>query len=196
MNNIIQEKNDVELLDIESKKFKKFIENFKKKEIFEKKPLCRIILFGSYYPPEEKEFLKRIRDDLKADNYNNTWLVEDYPTFEDLGIREKSIFCLKFSNINFFIITFNGEKGGFTVELEHTINNARNLSFKTIVFYEIKYENNNEISSLSQLHEEGLISAQIRMHEFKIDNYEDLIELIKGEVWKLHYHYVLYERQY
>lgn len=196
MNNIIQEKNDVELLDIESKKFKKFIENFKKKEIIEKKPLCRIIVFGSYRPLEEKEFLIKIRDDLKNEGYINTWLVENYPTYDDLSIRDKSIFCLEYSHVNFFIITFEGKKVGATVELEHIIHNATKLSFKTVVYYEIKYENDEKKSSLSQLQENELISVNIRMHEFKIDNYQDLIELIKGEAWKLHYHYVLYERQY
>ena len=182
------------VIPAKDKKFRKFIENLRNKEIIEKKPLCRIILFGSYYPEEMKEFLIKIRNDLRDEGYINTWLVENYPTYEDLGIREKSISCLEFSNINFFIITFEGEKGGLTVELEHIISNAKRLSFQTVVFYEIK--NENEISSLSELNKEGLISANIRMHEFKIENYEDLSQLIKGEAWNLHYHYVLYEKQY
>lgn len=181
---------------IESKKFRRFIEKFKNEEIIEKKPLCKMILFGSYYPTEEKEFLIRIRDDLKREDYNNTWLVEDYPTFDDLEIREKSLFCLEYSSINFFIITFEGAGRGVTVELEHIINNASRLSFKTVVYYEIKYENGSEISSLSQLQEDGLISAKIRFHKFKKEDYENLLQLIRAEAWNLHYHYVIRENKY
>lgn len=185
-----------EFPNIESKNFKKFIEQFRKKEIIEKKPLCRIILFGSYYPLKEKEFLIRIRDELKKDGYINTWLVENYPTYNDLGIREKSMFCLEYSHINFFIITFKGVGRGETVELEEIIRNATKLSFKTVVCYEIKCENNDRIPSLSPLQEDGLISAKIKKVEFKKDNFEDLFELIRGIAWELHYHYVFYEKQY
>lgn len=181
---------------IESKNFNKFIEKFRKKEIIEKKPLCRIILFGSYYPLTEKEFLIKIRDDLKNDGYINAWLVENYPTYNDLGIREKSIFCLEYSHINFFIITFKGVGRGETVELEEIIRNATKLSFKTVVFYEIKCENNDKIPSLSPLQEDGLISAKIKTVEFKKDNYEDLFQLIRGKAWELHYYYVFYEKRY
>jgi len=185
----------IEIHFTEKKKFRKFIEKIREKEIIEKKPLCRIILFGSYYPPEIKEILIKIRDDLRKEGYNNTWLVEDYPTYNDLGIREKSIFCLKFSDINFLIITFEGEKGGVTSELEYIINNAKELSYQSVVFYEIKCENDQEISSLSPVQEDGLISAKIRMVKFKKENYKELFQLIRGEAWKLHYHYAIHEKR-
>lgn len=183
-----------EFPNIESENFKKFIEQFRKKEIIEKKQLCRIILFGSYYPPKEKEFLIKIRDALRNDGYNKTWLVENYPNCKGLGIREKSILCLEYSHINFFIITFEGVGKGVTVELEEIIRNATKLSFKTVVCYEIKYENNNRILSLSPLQEDGLISAKIKTVEFKKDNFDDLFELIRGLAWELHYHFVFIEK--
>lgn len=101
----------------ERKEFKEFVEKLKRTRIIEKNPLNRIILFGSYYPPSTKNRLKNLQQALKSEGYNNTWLVENYPTFEDLGLREKSLYCLEFADINFFLVTFGGEKSGFTVEL-------------------------------------------------------------------------------
>ena len=185
-----------EFPSIYSRNFQRFIEKFRKNKIIEKKPLCRIILLGSYFPPEEKEFLLRLRDDLREDGFVNTWLVESYPTYNELGIREKSIFCVEYSHINFFVITFEGAGRGETVELEHIINNASRLSFKTTVFYEVKYENDREVSSLSLLQEDGLISTRTKMHKFTKDNYDELFQLMRAEAWNFHYHYVIREKKY
>ncbi|MFX1429156.1 MAG: hypothetical protein ACFFCY_03200 [Promethearchaeota archaeon] len=176
----------------EREEFRKFV-NKKIKQVNKKKKLCRIIIFGSY-KPQEKEFLEQLKNDLKNDGYENTWLVEDYPNFKDLNVRTKSIDSLEFSHINLFIIT--GEKGGFTVELEHLVQNASTLSFKTIILYEKKLIDDSEVDSLSQLHIEGLKSAIIRLFSFDRSNYSDLIQLIRGQVYALHYHYVINEKKY
>jgi len=169
--------------------FKAFIKNAKER-VFEKKSLFRIIIFGPYYPPQEKELLIKLKNDLRTDGFKNTRLVEDLPNYDDLLIREKSFLCLEYSDINFFIITSKGVQGGVTVELDEIIPNAEALSFKTVVFYEIR--KNKE--SLSVLVKEGLELANIRHYPFKRDDYYDLFELVLGKARARHYYYVKYSK--
>ncbi len=176
-------------------KFEEFITN-KIIRVSDKKSICKLIIFGAYYPPGEKRFLRKIKKSLQEDGYEETWLVEEYPNSDNLSIRNKSIECLDFSDINLFIITFKGKQGGLTVELEYVIRNASRISFKTIVFFEVKAEEGKSIKSLSQLQIDGLIDGNIRFYPFEKNNFQDLFEAIRGKVWSMHYHYVINENRY
>ncbi len=175
--------------------FKEFI-NEKIKRLLQKKELCKILLFGAYYPPSEKEFLIKIRDDIRNEGYINTFLVEDFPKYPNLNIREKSFACLEFSDINVFVITFSGKQAGSSAELEHIIKNASSLSFKTIVTYEYKLEIDDKINSLSPLQEDGLKFSNIKLIPFLKEEYSDFFELLRAQIWNKHYHYVIHENRY
>jgi hypothetical protein len=170
--------------------------NKKFKNTYEKKAICKIILFGSYRPSSEESFLRQIKKDLQEDGYEKTFLIKDLPDLNNRTIRDKSIVGLEFSDINIFIVTFRGKKVGSTVELEYIIQNASLLSFKTIVFFEVKNENGEKIKSLSQLQIDGLLRANIKFYPFERESYSDLFKSIRAKIWSKHYHYVITEKRY
>jgi len=110
----------------------------------------RIILYGSYSPPSELTFLKKLKKILVDEGYVQTRIALEYQEMvKGKSALEVSKGCIIYSDVNFFVITNNGEKLGVTRELGFLADdhNARNKIDYSTIFDEI----NDGQSTLSQL---------------------------------------------
>ena len=115
-----------------------------------------ITLYGPYAPPEELDRLECLIDCLKLRGFDNIKLVKDFPPDfftislpenENERILEKSLYCLKNSDLNILVFTLDGINAGVAIELNYCINNK--IDF--LVYFELKIENGVKIIAGSRL---------------------------------------------
>jgi hypothetical protein len=161
--------------------YKDFI-NRKKQEMQHLKSQLTITVYGSYYPPRQKQRLIKLKKLLMKNGYALTRLVEDYPekdyhcshSYEE-RICAKSQYCLEFSDVNFFIFTHKGKCQGVSVELAYCNNSPMMVDrrWRSVIFDE-----NIDGSPASSFMDRGanyVASGRIKRIEFKDDS----------ELWRL-----------
>lgn len=114
--------------------------NIKKEDEFRKLyPVLTITIYGSYQPESETRKLKEIKNFLIKQGFTQTKLVIDYQDPKTNSI-EVSKECIKFSDVNFFVITSKGSKLGVTRELGYLVDDkdARKNIINSTIFDEMK----------------------------------------------------------
>ena len=110
--------------------------NINSLESLEKVFTKRITIYGAYFPGNELQRLKNLRNFLRKEGFKKVKLVRDYPRCffkfpyireEDEFIYEKSIYCVEKSDMNVFIYTYKGKLEGETIELKYAIDEGKNF---------------------------------------------------------------------
>ncbi len=102
--------------------------------ILQRKASLRIGVYGSYYPTTELRRLESVKDSIKSEGYSSVQLARDIPDLPEFKDEmDKSIFSIKRSNVNLFILTFGGQKQGAVRELDYVLKNPEHV-FKCGVF--------------------------------------------------------------
>jgi len=154
--------------------------------ILERKSSLKVGLYGSYYPRSELERLESLRDSLKNEGYPQTYLVKDLPDLPEFKDDfDKSIFSIKRSNVNIFILTFRGQKQGAVRELDYVLRNPEHV-FKCVVFI----ESSSRRRCLTSLLEADLKAVGMRVAEFDRARDAELLGLVKGTLLGFLYYYV------
>lgn len=153
-------------------------ERFKRRaelSVLSYKPKFEIKIYGSYYPNEEKDRLKNLRDFLKADGYKEAKLVEDQPNGMDPW--QKSCLSLEFADVNFFLFTHKGKGQGATNELTYVCNDLPDRVWRCVAFI----ENVGRHLATSQLNLKMMRFVKMDIAEFNSD--KDLFELARGKAF-------------
>lgn len=115
-----------------------------------------ITIYGSYYPKNEAKRLKILRDCLREKEIENIEITREYPVSyfpfnlpsdQNLKNLERSRYCLRTSELNILIFTFEGEKSGVGHELEISLH--KNIEFLLLV--EVKEQRGRKIVAGSSL---------------------------------------------
>ncbi len=151
-------------------------------QVFKQK--IKITIFGSYYPPKEKEFLKKLKSKLITDGYINTILVEDKLT-EEFDPLEISQMCMVFSDINILVFTRKGKRYGLIDELVFLATDPRMHDKRE---YSIIFDHNDGRSSIPDLSSSRIRNSNLRLRTF--NNYNELEEIIGREIFWILREYV------
>lgn len=121
-----------------------------KEEEFNKfKKRIIIILYGSYYPKSEQRYLYSLKKFLINSGYAKTSLVKDYEKYaKDLDTSELSHYCLKISDVNFFIIRKHGKNQGVIRELAYLVDDPDLIAKQA---FTVIFEMNSKIPPITQL---------------------------------------------
>ncbi len=153
----------------------------------------RIGIYGSYFPLEQKTLIIDLRIALNRQAFETSYLVEDLPDYEAFKDDKflKSQASLNFSNINLFVLTFQGQGQGVDRELDYVLHNPQ-LVFKCVVLPETEYdkEGNELHCCLSTLLKPDLAAVGMKISKFERGNLTDLVESCKGPITDLFYYYV------
>ena len=142
-----------------------------------------ITIYGSYYPPNESRRLYKLKKCIKKRSFKNIHLVKDYPpshfpfklpSNNNLRNLFRSRYCLKTSDLNILIFTFEGEKTGVGYELEYAI--RKKLDY--LLFREKKIERGREIFAGSSLIDGLLIEISKSYIDFPFGDDEYLCDSV------------------
>ncbi len=148
-----------------------------------------IIILGSYYPIEEKDFLIRLKNILIRDGYFNTFLVEDRQNVDDDPL-EISQMSMSFSDICILVFTRSGKKYGLIDELNFL---TTDMGMQKKMYYSILFDQHDGIrSSIPDLSSSRVRNANLRRRTF--NNYIDLENMISREVFWILREYVKREK--
>jgi hypothetical protein len=158
------------------------------------KPNLRIGIYGHYFPPSEKQILRRLRDKLKSDaDYVQTYIVEDLQDAEEFRKDNflKSIFALENSNINLIVLTFKGLSHGAIRELDYVLAHPQ-LVFKSAVLVESEFDQDGDTikRAFTSLFEKDLAAVNFRVTDFERGDFEKMYRLARGIVTDLFYYYI------
>jgi hypothetical protein len=101
---------------------------------------------------------------------------------------DKSIFSISNSNVNLFVLTFNGQKQGAVRALDYVLKNPQHV-FKCVVFIETMRKGRSQAKSLSKMLEDDLRSVGMRVGEFTKGKDEEVLGLAKGTLLDFLYYY-------
>ncbi len=147
-------------------------------------------IYGSYHPRSELKRLESHRESLKDEGYSQTYLVKDLPDLAEFKDDfDKSIFSIRRSNVNIFILTFKGQKQGTVRELDYVLRNPEYV-FKCVTFIESSPKGRAYRRCLTSLLEADLRAVGMRVAEFDKGDDVELLELIKGTLLDFLYYYV------
>lgn len=158
-------------------------ERFKQKYekgINSKKPLLNIILYGSYYPAQEKKLLMELKKLLIRHGYHKAILVKDKqsPGDDPLEISQQ---CMRFSNINLLIFTLRGKRHGLIDELAFLTSDPQMR--KKLPFSMIFYQVSGKRSSIPDLSKSRARRFGIHCRPFKTS--KELKEIMVKETYWL-----------
>lgn len=157
--------------------------------ILQRKPSLKIGIYGSYYPRSELKRLESLSESLKSDGYLQTYLVKDLPDLPEFKDDfDKSIFSIKRSNVNIFILTFRGQKQGAVRELDYVLRNPECV-FKCVAFIESGGRARRR-RCLTSLLEADLRAVGMRVAEFNEGDDAELLDLVKGTLLDFLYYYL------
>jgi len=130
-------------------------------EFYPLKEKLMITIYGSYQPKTELTFLRQQMAFLIDKGYTRTMLVEDYhKQYLELSSLEISTYCLRNSDVNFFIFTKDGKNQGVSVELQIAATDQGMIDKvkHCIVFDQIR-DNYGSVSALSldQIDNSGIV---------------------------------------
>jgi len=137
-----------------------------------------ITIYGAYFPEKEKKRLEILRDSLTINGFRNLKLVSDHSNnyfpfrpSEDKNtyFHKRSCYCLDNSDLNIFIFTFKGTKGGVIMELDYAIENK--MPFLILV------EEKNGVFACSQLIVGALKKISINLIPFPKDDDKFLFDI-------------------
>ena len=143
-----------------------------------------ITIYGAYFPEKEKKRLENLRDFLIINGFRNIKLVSDYSNnyfpfhpSEDKNIYfyKRSLYCLDDSDLNIFIFTFEGTKGGVIVELNHAI--EKNLPFLLLV------ERKKNVFACSQMIVGALKKISVNLIPFPEDDDKFLFDVAYNRLY-------------
>ncbi len=142
-----------------------------------------ITIYGSYYPLRERRRLYKLKKCIRKRSFKNTHLARDYhPSHfpfklpSNINIRNlfRSRYCLKSSDLNILIFTFEGEKTGVGYELEFAIRKRINF----LLFRESKIEGGKEILAGSSLIDGLLLEISTSHIDFPIGDDDSLCDAV------------------
>jgi hypothetical protein len=158
--------------------------------ILERKASLRIGLYGSYYPAAELKRLESLRNSIKRDGYSSIRLVRDMPDLPDFKDEmDKSVFSIRRSNVNLFVLTFRGQKQGAVRELDYVLKNPEHV-FKCVVFIETMRRAGSTVRCLTSMLQDDLRAVGMRVVEFARDKDDELTGLARGTLLDFLYYYV------
>ncbi len=141
------------------------------------KRMMSITIFGSF-SQKSNLLLRKLKDNLIENGYQNTRLISDYPD-EGLPIIEISKIVLELSDVNFFIFTHDGTKYGLLAELEYALTSRKP---KNCVIFDELYNDKPSLSKLviGQIKTDSL--ERVPYVHFK--NAEELFKVAQASAWK------------
>ncbi len=139
-----------------------------------------ITVYGSWFPPPEKDFLLKIVDFLRENGYEDTDVVEGEkrPNEWEADAYTISTFYLENSDVNFLIFTHEGMRVGVTTELSHVLESPRMCDRlgSCIVFNEVK----DDMSAVGQMHIDKMAQLNETSIQIQIVNYDSEDELFEA----------------
>ena len=139
------------------------------------------------------ELLESLRDQLRAEGYFQTFLVRnlsDGPEFRSDNFL-KSIFALEKSNVNFFVLNFDGFSQGATRELSYILSHPEHV-FKSTVYVESEFDLDGNLirKAMTTLLLDDIRTLNFRVREFRREDSLNLFKLMKGVAAELFYYYL------
>ncbi len=157
--------------------------------ILERKASLRVGIYGSHYPAAELSRLRSLKNSIKKEGYSLVQLVKDMPDLPEFKDEmDKSIFSVKKSNVNLFVLTFRGQKQGAVRELDYVLKNPE-LVFKCVVFIETMRKGRSNLRCLTRMLEDDLRAVGMRVAEFAKGMDDELLGLAKGTLLDFLYYY-------
>ncbi len=100
--------------------------------ILRRKASLTVGLYGSYHPAAELKRLESLKSSIKSEGYSSVQLVREMPDLPEFKDElDKSIFSIRRSNVNLFVLTFRGQKQGAVRELDYVLKNPEHV-FKCV----------------------------------------------------------------
>jgi hypothetical protein len=158
--------------------------------ILRRKASLKIGIYGSYYPAAEFRRLQSLKNSIKKEGYSSAQLVKDIPELPEFKDEmDKSIFSMKRSNVNLFLLTFRGQKQGAVRELDYVLKNPEHI-FKCVVFIETMRRGRSTVRCLTRMLEDDLRAVGMRVAEFTKKKDDELLALARGTLLDFLYYYV------
>ena len=142
------------------------------RKLQEKKKRLFVVIYGSY-APHIKPYLIDIRDFLRGNGYEKTFLVEDLPNVNingfDADMEQKSIYYLEASDVNLLFFFKHTDNQSVAIEARHVLDeNNPHLIGKSIFFEEKEPED--EYSAILTLLRDRLKRKRITAIPFSKGN--------------------------
>lgn len=119
-------------------------------------------------------------------------MVSDLPDSPDFGGDNhlKSIFAIRESHVNLFVLTFSGQSMGVAREVEYIIRNPQ-FVFKSVLLIETEYDAdmNQKREAFSSMYRPDVTALGFKVGYFKRNDREDLFEETRGLIDQLFYYY-------
>ena len=118
--------------------------------------------------------------------------MKDLPDLADFRDDfDKSVFTIVRSNVNLFILTFNGQKQGAVREMDYVLRNPRHV-FKCAVFIETESAGGKfrEKRCITTLLEGDLRAVNMRVAEFGRKDDDELLGMARGMLLDYLYYYM------
>ena len=158
--------------------------------ILRRKASLRIGVYGSYYPAAELKRLESLKESIKKEGYSSIQLVRDIPDLPQFKDEmDKSIFSIRRSNVNLFVLTFRGQKQGAVRELDYVLRNPEHV-FKCVVFIQTIRRGRSTVRCLTKMLEDDLRAVGMRVAEFAIGRDKELLLRARGTLLDFLYYYV------
>jgi len=158
--------------------------------ILQRRSSLKIGVYGSYHPRSELRRLESLSESLRREGYSQTYLVRDLPDLPEFKDDfDKSIFSIRRSNVNVFVLTFRGQKQGAVRELDYVLRNPEYV-FKCVAFIESSYRGKAHRRSITGLLDTDLKAVGMRVAEFDEGDDAELLDLVRGTLLDFLYYYI------
>jgi len=158
--------------------------------ILQRRSSLKIGIYGSYYPRLELRRLESLSRSLRHEGYSKAYLVKDLPDLPEFkDSYDKSIFSIRRSNVNVFVLTFRGQKQGSVRELDYVLRNPEYV-FKCVAFIESSYRGKAHRRSITGLLDTDLKAVGMRVAEFDEGDDAELLDLVRGTLLDFLYYYI------
>ena len=178
----------------EQERFKVFRKR-KEQSYLHYKDQILIIIYGAYNPPAtkahlgEKERLEKLKNRLKEDGYQRTYLVDDFEgNNEGDTALAKSLDALVYADLNIFLFTCRGKTGSVGRELTEAI--KKKILWKCLVYEEVYEKSYIRITAMETLLKDDLKDNRYSPIEVMREDDDELYRIASSEVFQFLKKYV------